>query len=204
MKLKVGFGVEEDIACVRAVRECDRPRGPIDDRRQWGVCRAGRAPRAAGTQRGGVYFFEEPVAPEDMEGYRQLRGLTATSSPAEKTSSANTRAGRGSPPGALDIFQPDVAASGGFTELKKIAALCQAWHIPILPHVWGSGVCLAASLQLPRRAAADSAGAEPIEPLLEYDCSSHPFRGALIHDSLRPRDRRLRARANVAGPRVSR
>jgi len=36
---------------------------------------------------------------------------------------------------------------GGFTECKKIAALAQAWNTAVVPHVWGTGVRLAASLQ---------------------------------------------------------
>jgi D-galactarolactone cycloisomerase len=86
--------------------------------------------------------------------------------------------------GALDIFQSDICASGGFTELNKISALCQSRNTNLIPHVWGSGICLAASLQF-------IASLPPVpfclnltEPLLEYDRSDHPFRSDLIFDSI--------------------
>jgi D-galactarolactone cycloisomerase len=53
-----------------------------------------------------------------------------------------------------------------------------------VPHVWGSGIGLAASLQLIATLPPTPLGLAPLEPLLEYDCSDHPFRGALIHDAI--------------------
>jgi L-alanine-DL-glutamate epimerase-like enolase superfamily enzyme len=36
--------------------------------------------------------------------------------------------------GAIDIAQPDVAKTGGITEVLKIAALCEAHGIEFVPH----------------------------------------------------------------------
>ena len=36
--------------------------------------------------------------------------------------------------GAIDIAQPDVAKTGGLTELLKIAALCEAHGVEFVPH----------------------------------------------------------------------
>ena len=43
---------------------------------------------------------------------------------------------------------PNIARSGGFTETARIAALASAFHVDIAPHGVGSGVSLAAALQL--------------------------------------------------------
>ena len=48
----------------------------------------------------------------------------------------------------LDILQPDVTHSGGISQLKKIAALAEAYHVPLAPHNTNSLLGLAASLHL--------------------------------------------------------
>ena len=49
---------------------------------------------------------------------------------------------------APDILQPDVAVVGGLTEARRVAALAHAHGLPVAPHVWGSALLWAASLQL--------------------------------------------------------
>jgi D-galactarolactone cycloisomerase len=131
-----------------------------------------------------VHWFEEPVAPEDIEGYRQLRALTSTFIAGGENLLGKHACRPWLAAGALDLLQPDVCACGGFTELKKIAALSQAWHTPIIPHVWGSGVGLAASLQAIAALPPTPLALKPLEPVLEFDCSDHPFRTVLIHDGI--------------------
>ena len=84
----------------------------------------------------------------------------------------------------MDILQPDLCSAGGFTECRKISALAQAWHMPIIPHVWASGIGLAASLQFIATLPPSPLALKPIEPLLEYDQSSHPFRQDLIFSAI--------------------
>ena len=49
---------------------------------------------------------------------------------------------------AVDIVQPDTCAAGGLSECKKIADMAAAYGIRFAPHVWGTGIALAAGLQL--------------------------------------------------------
>lgn len=49
---------------------------------------------------------------------------------------------------AADLLQPDVGTCGGIMELKKIAAMAEAYNMLVLPHNCGSPVCTAASLQV--------------------------------------------------------
>jgi D-galactarolactone cycloisomerase len=53
----------------------------------------------------------------------------------------------------VDIVQPDTCAAGGLTECKKIADLAGAFGVRYNPHVWGTGIAIAASLQLLGRCA---------------------------------------------------
>ena len=55
------------------------------------------------------------------------------------------------------------------------------------PHVWGTGVALAASLQLIAALPHNPPGLYPIEPLLEFDRSEHPIRMAVIAEPIEQR-----------------
>jgi len=184
MKLKIGFCIADDIAAIRAVRAALGPdvRLMADANGAYSAAAARRVLLEVAEAR--LHFFEEPVAPEDLDGYRHLRGLTATFIAGGENLLGKHVCRPWFAAGALDIFQPDVCSCGGLTEFKKLAALCQAWHVPIIPHVWGSGVGLVASLQAIATLPPTPLALAPIEPLLEYDCSSHPFRTALIHDAI--------------------
>src|SRR3712207_8868240 len=77
---------------------------------------------------------------------------------------------------AMDIIQPDTCAAGGLSECKKIADMAAAFGVRYNPHVWGTGIGLAASLQLmavlPTHTPASLA---PAEPIFEFDRTEHPI-----------------------------
>jgi D-galactarolactone cycloisomerase len=82
---------------------------------------------------------------------------------------------------AIDIIQPDTCAAGGLSECKKIADMAEAFGVRYNPHVWGTGIAIAASLQLlavlPSHTPLSLA---PVEPLLEFDRTEHPIRQSLL------------------------
>jgi galactonate dehydratase len=49
---------------------------------------------------------------------------------------------------AVDFIQPDVSHAGGIMELKKIAAMAEAYYIPFAPHNPSGPIAAAATLQL--------------------------------------------------------
>ncbi len=94
-------------------------------------------------------WFEEPIVPEDFEGYR----LLAQKSPIRLAAGESEFTSMGIAPllaqRSIGIVQPDVTRSGGITETRKIAAMARAFHIAYGPHVGFSGaICAAASLHL--------------------------------------------------------
>lgn len=184
VKLKVGFGAEDDIEYVRAVREAVGPEVRImaDANCAYNAATARRILLECQDAR--PYFFEEPLAPEDMEGYRDLKNLTGIYIAAGENLFGKTGYRHWVSSGALDILQPDLCSSGGFTECKKIAALAEAWNTMLIPHVWGSGIGLAASLQFIATLPPVPASLNPEEPMLEYDRSTHPFREDLIYGAI--------------------
>src|SRR3984893_5972600 len=148
IKLKLGFDFDEDI------RLCHEVRHAIGDGVMIMIA-ANHAYDATAAIRLGrriealdIAWFEEPVPPEDHAGYREVK--RALSIPIAGGEAEFTRWGFRAllSERLVDIAQPDVCAAGGISECKKIADMANAFGVRVNPHVWGTGVALAASLQL--------------------------------------------------------
>jgi len=119
----------------------------------------------------GYAWFEEPVVPEDIEGYRMLRAASAVMLAAGESDFVATQARDLIAARAVGLIQPDVARAGGITETRRIADLAQAFHVAYAPHVgWSGAVCVAASLQL--------AAAQPNFRIFECMVFENPLRDA--------------------------
>ena len=189
MKLKIGFGLEDDIAYIRSVRDAIGP-GPkimVDANHAYTVGAARRLLKAIEPAQ--IHWFEEPISPEDIDGYKELKSLTDVYIAAGENEFTKFGFREWISRRAVDILQPDLCAAGGFTECRKISALAQAWHTPIVPHVWGAGIAQAASLQFVATLPPAPLALYPSEPMLEYDQSAHPFRQDLIHGAITMNDK---------------
>ena len=182
MKLKVGYGIEEDIRLVKAVREAigDDISLMVDANHAYNASEAIRLAREM--EKYNIHWFEEPVPPEDIDGYlevKQKSGIIITGGECEYTRygfrELITRR-------AVDILQPDLCAAGGFTELARIVTLASAWNVPVMPHVWGTNVGLAASLQFFATLPHFPERRYPAEPFFEYDRSTHPLRDGISRE----------------------
>src|SRR3954447_25982025 len=146
VKLKVGFGIAEDAAVTRAVREAIGPDVAlmVDANHAYDAIAAIRLGRLI--ERHDIGWFEEPVPPEDVAGYRAVK--SALTIPVAGGECEFTRFGFRElfVSHALDIAQPDTCAAGGLSECKKIADMSEAFGIRYNPHVWGTGIAIAASL----------------------------------------------------------
>jgi D-galactarolactone cycloisomerase len=118
-----------------------------------------------------IFWFEEPVAPEDATGMawiKQHLSLYLAAGECEYTKFAFRELLLKN---AIDICQPDIARAGGITECKKIAALAQAFNIHYAPHAWGGVLCVAATLHL--------AKSLPNLLICEFDQVPNPLRDEL-------------------------
>lgn len=184
MKLKIGFGVEEDVRYIWKIREELGPnvRLMLDANHAYNVSSARKILKAV--EDADIFWFEEPISPEDIDGYRELKNLTNIYMAAGENEFTKIGFREWVSRRAVDVLQPDLCSAGGFTECRKISALAQAWHMMLIPHVWGSGIGLAASLQFLATVPPAPLALNPIEPMLEYDQSSHPFRQDLIFNAI--------------------
>ncbi|MEJ7761868.1 MAG: mandelate racemase/muconate lactonizing enzyme family protein [Thermomicrobiales bacterium] len=166
---------EEDIERVRAARSAaGRARLAIDVNNAWTPSVALRFMDAIGDR--DIAWLEEPVATEDLAGSAEVARALAT-----PVSGYETETGL---PGfreliarrAVDIVQPDVIWTGGITETRKVAALAQAYHLPVIPHVFSSAVATIANMHL--------IAALPNGGLLEVDQNPNPLRSELFEETL--------------------
>ncbi len=89
-----------------------------------------------------LYWLEEPVwPPENYAGLAQVRATGRHRIAAGENVGSLHDFVAMIAAGAIDIAQPDVAKTGGITELLKIASLCEAEAIEFVPHcaIFGPG-----------------------------------------------------------------
>jgi D-galactarolactone cycloisomerase len=188
IKLKLGFGLDDDVRLCETVRRAVGPdiRIMVDANHAYdalGAIHLGKRIEPLD-----ISWFEEPVPPEDLAGYREVKAALAI--PIAGGEAEFTRWGFRAliAERLVDILQPDIAAAGGISETKKIADMANAFGVRVNPHVWGTGVALAASLQLIAALPHNPPGLHPIEPLLEFDQSEHPIRMAVIGEPIVQQD----------------
>ncbi|MCZ2720392.1 mandelate racemase/muconate lactonizing enzyme family protein [Marinomonas sp. 15G1-11] len=183
-KLKIGFGVEEDIVFLKAIRDAvgNKIKIMADANGAYNAAQARRIIKA--TEDLNLYFYEELLAPENIKGYQEIKNLSGSYIAAGEQVFGKMGYQPWLEQRALDIIQPDLCSSGGITECKKIAAIAQANQVVMIPHVWGSGIGIAASLQFIASIPPSPISLNPTHPLLEFDQSSHPFRKNLIFDGI--------------------
>ena len=94
------------------------------------------------------YWIEEPLAPDDYDGYRALAEAVAIPIAAGEQEATfpgfDTLIHRG----RVDIAQPDLSRCGGFTVARKVADLAELRNVAVCPHAWLSDLLTAASLHM--------------------------------------------------------
>ena len=179
-KMKTGFGPKPDIKLCEAVRRGvgDDFKFMVDANHCYTTSDAFYVGRAL--EELDAYWFEEPIAPEDLDGYRELRaGLKVNISGGEAEFNRwgwrSILENRG-----LDIAQPEVCALGGVSEYLRVLALCHAHFTPVINHVWGSAIAVATNLHLLAAMPPLPGGLHPWEPMLEFDTTDNKFRDELL------------------------
>lgn len=175
IKLRLGTAPARDAAIARQVRERIGADMPLMVDLNQGFSFGLAVDLARRLTELDVRWLEEPMAHDDLAGYRRL----AQQAPIA-LAGGESLYGVGAfrevvMAGVLDFLQPDLALCGGITEGLKIAALAEAFNLPIVPHVWGTAVNFYATLQFTATLPARGGHGMPC-PLFEYDYSFNPLR----------------------------
>ena len=169
MKMKVGLGPKEDLKIVSAVREAigDDFKLMVDANHAYNKNDALYVGRGLDEMK--IYWFEEPVAPEDYDGYKELKERLKTNIAGGEAEFTKYGWNQLIKNNCIDIAQPEVCGLGGITEYLKVSALAQSNFIPIVNHVWGSALSVAVNLHLLTSLPDMPGGLFPTKSMLEFD-----------------------------------
>ena len=181
MKVKLGFGIDDDLKCMESIVHALKNKNVtlmIDTNHAYG--RSEALTLGKNLQSYKLRWYEEPVVPEDIKGYAELRSKLDI--PIAGGENEHTLFGFKSlfENNAIDIAQPDIGSCGGITGAKHIINLAHSFGVEVNPHVWGSAIAQAASIQVIASIPVTHFSIFAREPILEYDQSSHPFRRELL------------------------
>ena len=173
MKMKVGLGPKEDLKLVSAVREAigDDFKLMVDANHAYNKNDALYVGR--GLDEMEIYWFEEPVAPEDYDGYKELKEKLKTNIAGGEAEFTKYGWNQLIKKNCIDIAQPEVCGLGGITEYLKVSALAQSNFIPIVNHVWGSALSVAVNLHLLTSLPDMPGGLFPAKSMLEFDTTEN-------------------------------
>ncbi|KAI9737569.1 MAG: hypothetical protein M1834_009724 [Cirrosporium novae-zelandiae] len=93
-------------------------------------------------------FIEEPLLSEHPEGIEKLSNLTTCPIALGERLYSRWDVKRFLENGSIDIIQPDIAHCGGISEIKKIAAMAEAYDVALAPHCPLGPIALAACIQV--------------------------------------------------------
>jgi L-alanine-DL-glutamate epimerase-like enolase superfamily enzyme len=135
VKMKVGaVPIRDDVERVKAVRAAIGPdvKLMIDANCAYRAYQAIELARRV--EEHDVFWFEEPVQPDDYDGFRRIAAMSSV--PLATGENEYTKHGFRDliETRAVPILQPDARNMGGITEFMKVAAMAQAHGLDICPH----------------------------------------------------------------------
>lgn len=175
-KLKVGFGRDLDLHNVKTMRRMigDGRMLMVDANQGWKD--ASEAISNLKLYSGhDISFIEEPVPADQLSDLKKIK----ESGIAPVAGGENIYSRHGFKDvlvyEALDIVQPDITKTGGLSESKIICQMAGAWRLPFAPHMFGTGVGVAASLHL--------LFSTPGGLFMEVDANPNPLRNDLLEET---------------------
>jgi D-galactarolactone cycloisomerase len=108
----------------------------------------------------GIVWFEEPLPPDDIEGYIALTRVSPVPIAGGEVLTRRQTFQPWIERRAVDILQPDCTKNGGLSESRRIAWLAFDHNVQVVPHGWNTAVGLAADLQF--------SAAIPVARYVEY------------------------------------
>jgi L-alanine-DL-glutamate epimerase-like enolase superfamily enzyme len=124
----------------------------------------------------GIVWFEEPLPPDDLDGYVALTRVSPVPIAGGEVLTRRQAFQPWIERRAIDIIQPDCTKNGGLSESRRIAWMAFDHNVQVVPHGWNTAIGLAADLQF--------AAAIPVARYVEYltpspyidEIATEPFR----------------------------
>ena len=186
IKMKVGLGIKTDVEYVTAIRKAigSEVELMIDSNHAYSLKEA--IILSDKLKDMDISWFEEPVSPEHYNDYYQLRQRTHIPIAGGECEYLRYGFYELFKNKSVDIAQPDIAAAGGITEVKKIATMANTFGIEIVPHSWGTGIALHAAMHLISNLDTVPGRMNESLPWMELDRTENELRDLLVEPLIVP------------------
>jgi L-alanine-DL-glutamate epimerase-like enolase superfamily enzyme len=123
-----------------------------------------------------LYWFEEPISPDNRHGTAEVRASTAIPIAAGESEYTAFDVRDLIEVRALDVVQPDSAIIGGITESMRVAQLAHTYQLELAPHCWGSAFSFMAGVNV--------AFASPAAVVIEFSLGGNPMMYDLVNEKI--------------------
>lgn len=175
IKPRVGVTPRQDGSVMRAMRQQVGPAVALMVDINQGYTVGAAIDSARQMEDAGLLWIEEPLQPDDIGGCQAvaqaarcaIAGGEALGSLAAFRDFLQAR--------TFSVLQPDLTVCGGFTGLRRVAALADAFDVPVMPHVFGTLVNAYGALQMGALLTARRGGGPMPYPFFELDITPNPL-----------------------------
>lgn len=179
VKMRVGImdqTVAESIKRVKAAREAlpDHIKLMTDAHGTFSVPEAKQFTK--GVEDCNLYWFEEPISPDNKIGTAEVRANTFIPIAAGESEYTAFDVRDLIAERALDVLQPDCAIIGGITEAMRVSQLAHTYQLELAPHCWGSAFSFMAGLSV--------AFASPSANVIEFSLGGNPMMYDLVEENI--------------------
>ncbi|MEM9527150.1 MAG: mandelate racemase/muconate lactonizing enzyme family protein [Bacteroidota bacterium] len=183
VKMRVGVmdgNIATSVARVRAARAALGPDIKImaDAHGTFSVPEAKQFCR--GVEDENLYWFEEPISPDNKRGTAEVRAATSTPIAAGESEFTRFNIRELIDLRAVDVVQPDAAIIGGITEAWRVAGLATTYQLELAPHCWGSAFSFMAGVAV--------AFASPAAAIIEFSSGGNPMMYDLVNEQIKAED----------------
>ena len=140
--------IEAIVATVRDARKKVGPDGTVMFDAHSAIPPAAMIQLAGAIESSAVLFIEEPAVPGNIEVFKKIRQAVRTPLATGERDRTIWEILPYLQHQAVDILQPDCGHTGGISQMRKIAALAEAYYTPLAPHSIMTHLGLTASLHV--------------------------------------------------------
>ncbi len=187
VKMRVGSmddSVADSVARTRAAREALGPDIKLmcDAHGTFSVPEAKKFCR--GVEDCDLYWFEEPISPDNKKGCAEVRRTTSIPIAAGESEYTRFDIRELLDERAVDVLQPDGAIIGGISEARRVAVLAETWQLELAPHCWGSALSFMAGVNL--------AFSSPAATIIEFSLGGNPMMHELVEEPIEAREGQIK------------
>ena len=124
-----------------------------------------------------IYFAEATLQHDDLDGHSRLAAVSPIRICGAEASAGRHEIREWIERGRVAVVQPNIARSGGLTEIRRIAEMAEMAGVQVIPHGWKTGITAAVGRHFQ--------AACPASPYFEY-VSPHVFDSMLRRELTTP------------------